>query len=67
MEGRGGKVVNNVEGAITISQSQIVKMKTLHLLIDKGERGEERGSSFRTISDTCVIYSIGELLRHMVR
>lgn len=33
----GGKSVNNAERAITISQSQIIKIKTPHLLID-GER-----------------------------
>lgn len=32
------KSVNNLDGAITISQSQIVKIKTPHLLTVEGER-----------------------------
>lgn len=34
----GEKSVNDAEGAITISQSQIVKIKTPHLLMDECER-----------------------------
>lgn len=63
-EGGGGSV-NNAEGAITISQSQIVKIRTPHLLILERkvrERSEQLHSSLSSIFDTCVIHSLEELL-----
>lgn len=63
------KSVNNIEGAITIRKSQIVKIKTPHLLTIGGWENvqEQPPSSFSTTSDTCVIQYLVALLIHMVQ
>lgn len=63
------KSVNNIEGAITIRQSQIVKIKTPHLLTIGGWENvqEQPPSSFSTTSDTCVIQYLVASLIHMVQ